>query len=178
MTTTEVFLELLKYILPAGLVLTGVLLVMRENTRKIETREKYGILKKTFSEVVPLRLQAYERAILFLERIAPENLLIRVDARGKESRVFHQQLIQEIRAEFEHNLAQQLYIKDDSWRSLVVAKEQVISLINTAGRSLPPNAPGVDLGRAILNKMVEAEKQPTQKAIKDLKEDVQGMFRF
>ncbi len=178
MTTTEVFLELLKYIVPAGLVLAGVLLVMRENQKKLETEQRYGIYQKTFAEMVPLRLQAYERAILFLERISPENLLIRVDARGKESRVFHQELIAEIRAEFEHNLAQQLYIKNESWRSLIVAKEQVIALINQSGRALPPKAPAVDLGRTILNKMVDAEMQPTHQAVKVLKEDVQGMFRF
>lgn len=178
MTTTEVILELLKYIVPAGLVLTAVLLVMRENQKKLETEKRYGIYQKTFADMVPLRLQAYERAILFLERIAPENLLIRVDARGKENRLFHQQLITEIRAEFEHNLAQQLYIKNDSWKTLVVAKEQLISLINTSNRSLPPNAPGVDLGRTILNKLVDAEIQPTQQAIRVLKEDIQGMFRF
>ncbi len=178
MTFINVFLELMKYIVPAGFVLAGVFLVMRENQKRLLTEQRYGIYQKTLADLVPLRLQAYERAVLFLERISPENLLIRVDARGKESGYYHQELISEIRAEFEHNFTQQLYIKNESWKTLVSAKEQVISLINQAGQTLSPKAQGIDLGRAILNKLAKVEIQPTHQAIRVIKEDVQGMFRL
>lgn len=178
MTTTQLILEILKYTLPAGMVLAAVAVILRENRTKQETKERYQILQKTFAEMVPLRLQAYERAILFLERISPEHLIIRCDGNGKSARVFHLQMTMEIRAEYEHNIAQQLYIKQDSWMELARAKEQVLSLINQTAAKLGPDAPGIELGKKILQEMTARELAPTHGAIRALKGDVQQMFRF
>ncbi|HHG86377.1 MAG TPA: hypothetical protein ENJ82_16620, partial [Bacteroidetes bacterium] len=65
MTSTELILEILKYTLPAGMVLAAVVIVMKENRARHETKERYEILQKTYAQLLPLRLQAYERAILF-----------------------------------------------------------------------------------------------------------------
>lgn len=178
MSTAEVILEVLKFTIPAGLVLAAVLLVVRGNQKKVESELRYGIYKETFSEIVPLRLQAYERAVLFLERISPENLLLRVDGRGKNVRQFHMELIADIRREYEHNIAQQLYIREESWGALSRAKEQVISLINQSAKALPPENAGIELGRKVLNKLVESESAPTHESVRLLKGDIQGMFRF
>lgn len=178
MSTSEIILELLKYTVPAALVLAGVTYVLRSGERKAETKAKYGIYQKTFADLVPLRLQAYERAVLFLERISPENLLLRVDGRGKTVRQFHSELIAEIRSEYEHNIAQQLYIKEESWQGLVRAKDQIISLVNTSTKGISADGPGIDLGKKVLNKMVESESAPTHEAIRILKGDIQAMFRF
>ena len=178
MSTTELILEILKYTLPAGLVLAAAVMVIRENQKKTELQERYGIVQKTYAQVMPLRLQAYERAILFLERISPENLLLRVDARGKTARQFQLELIQEIRGEYDHNVAQQLYVTEDGWSTLARAKEQIIGMINRTARELQPEAQGSELGRKILNKMVEADSAPARDAIKVLKRDIQKMFNY
>lgn len=172
----ELLVELLKYSIPAALVLVGMLLVMRENQKKAETRERYQLMQKSLADIIPLRLQAYERAILFLERISPEHLLLRVDGRGKTARIFHAQLLVEIRAEYEHNIAQQLYVSPESWMGLVQAKEQVTSLINQSVQEVSPEAGGVELGKRILQKMMDSQS-PSFPAIMALKGDVQGMFR-
>lgn len=178
MSTSELILEVLKYTVPAGFVLGAVGLVMREQRQRAESKDRYGILQKTFAEMVPLRLQAYERAIIFLERIRPESLVIRADGSGKTAKEFHRQMIMEVREEYEHNIAQQLYIKGDSWVELVRAKEHVLSLINsTAGRT-PPKSSGVDLARNILQEMTRQETAPIYTAIQTLKTDIQQMFRF
>ncbi|MEM0996518.1 MAG: hypothetical protein AAGN35_05545 [Bacteroidota bacterium] len=178
MSTTDLILEILKYVVPAGFVLGGVGMVMRENRLKAETKEKYGILQQTFAEMMPLRLQAYERAILFLERISPDSIIIRVDGSNKTVQLFQRQLIAEIRAEYEHNIAQQLYIKNDSWEELVRAKEQTLALINATARTLPPDAKGMELGKRVLQEMSRQENSPTRSAIRALKSDVQQTFRF
>lgn len=178
MSTAEIIFEVLKFTLPAGLVLAAVALVIRGNQKKKEAELRYGIYKDTFSEIVPLRLQAYERGVLFLERISPENLMIRVDGRGKTVRQFQAELIADIRREYEHNIAQQLYIKEESWAMLARAKEQTISLINQSVKGLPPDAQGIELGRKVLNKLMESESAPAHDAVRVLKQDIQGMFRF
>lgn len=179
MSTSEVIVEILKYAVPAIIVLVGMILVMRESQKKMETEQRYGLYQKTLAEIIPLRLQAHERVILLLERISPENLLIRVDARGKDCGYFQRELIAEIRREYEHNIAQQLYIKSDTWKGVVVAKEQVIALINASAKEVDPKAAGVALGKNVLNKMVRTEEvMPTHRAVRALKEDIQGMFKL
>lgn len=178
MKTTEILLELLKYIVPAGLVLGAVAVVLRENRQKAEMKERYRVLKGTLDQIVPLKLQAYERAILFLERISPENLLLRVGGHDKTVQLFQMQLTMEIRAEFEHNISQQLYIESESWGVLVRAKEQIIALIHQVAKTLPADAVGSELTKRVLNEMVKQESVPAREGIVRLKQDVSRMFRL
>ncbi len=178
MSTAEVLLEVLKYVAPAGLVLGAVALVMREQRSRKESADRHRIYQKTFAHLVPLRLQAYERLIIYIERIGLESLLTRVDPQGKNVRIFQQQLTAEVREEYSHNIAQQLYIKSETWEEVATAKERVIALINQVAKSLPPDAPAIELARRMLNEMVKSETTPTLAAHNALKQDVQAMFRF
>ncbi len=100
MKTSEIFLELLKYIVPAGLVLAAVAVLLREQRIKEETRMRYKVFQGALGKIVPLRLQAYERVLLFLERISLENMVLRVDGRGKSVKSLQMEMTSEVRAEF------------------------------------------------------------------------------
>ncbi len=178
MKTTDILLELLKYIVPAGLVLGAVAIVLRENRAKAEIKQRYAVFQGALGTILPLRLQAHERLLLFLERIKFENLLMRIDGRGKPAKFYQLELTNEIRAEFEHNLAQQLYIDRETWESIARAKEHTIGFIHQMAQALPAEAQGPDLGRLLLREMVRAEVVPTMDAIGQLRRDVQKMFRF
>lgn len=178
MTGAEIFLEIIKILIPGVLVVIGMTVVMNQQGKRQDARERYEMRAETVSRVVPLRLQAYERAVLFLERISPENLVIRVNASGKQARQFQGELLNDIRAEYEHNMAQQLYITNEAWFELVRAKEQIVSLVNTCANSLPPNAPASDLGRRMIEMLMKSDAAPTHHAILVLKGDVQRMFRI
>lgn len=178
MSTAEVLLEVLKYVAPAGFVLGAVALVLKEQRSRKEAADRHKIYQKTFAHLVPLRLQAYERLIIYIERIGLENLLTRVDPQGKTARVFQMQLTAEVREEFTHNIAQQLYIKSETWAEVATAKERVIAMVNQVAKSLPPDAPAIELARRMINEMVKSETSPTLAAHAALKQDVQGMFRF
>jgi hypothetical protein len=178
MSTAEIFLEIMKYVAPAGLVLGAVALVLREQRSRKEAADRQRIYQKTFAHLLPLRMQAYERLIIYIERIALENLLTRVDPQGKAARIFQMQLASEVREEFSHNIAQQLYIKSETWAEVATAKERVIAMINQIAKSMPPEAPAIDLARRLLSEMVKSETSPTLAAHTALKQDVQGMFRF
>lgn len=178
MKTTDVILELLKFIVPAGLVMGTVAILLRENRQKAEMKLRYSVFQGALSTIVPLRLQAHERLLMFCERIKFESLLLRVDGRGKSAKAYHLELIAEIRAEYEHNLTQQLYIDRETWEDIVKAKEHTIGFIHQMAQSLPNEANGPDLGKQILREMVRSEVVPTMDAIGNLRRDVQKMFRL
>jgi hypothetical protein len=178
MKTTDILLELLKYIVPAGFVMGTVALMLRESRQKAELKERYAVFQGALNQIVPLRLQAHERLLLFMERIKYESLLMRVDGRGKPAKVYQMELTMEIRQEFEHNLTQQLYIDRETWEAIVRAKEHTIGFIHQISQAMPAEASGADLGKMLLREMVRTEVVPTLEAITSLRRDTQKMFRI
>lgn len=177
MGTGEVIVEILKLILPPLFVIGAVWMVLRELQKRHDRTSMIELRGQTVAKILPLRLNAYERAILFLERISPENLLVRTDASGKHVQAFQKQLLAEIRAEYEHNMAQQLYVSPEGWMELVKAKEQIQTLINNCAKEVPPTANAIDLGRKIIEVMMKAQISPCHHAIGALKSDMQKMLK-
>lgn len=123
------FLELLMYTVPA--IITGAVAYYlfdsyfkdQQNTRR------WLLQKENQKQALPLRLQAYERLALFLERINPAKLLIRVSPLSTDKNDYVRLLIQHIEQEYEHNLTQQIYITDDCWTMILTAKNTIIQNI-------------------------------------------------
>jgi len=126
--------------------------------------------------ILPLRLQAYERLVLFLERIHPANLLLRISDPGMTALQLQSSLVRTIREEFEYNLSQQLYISGNSWELVKNAKEETIALINQADSGLQEDAPGADLVKKILDIVVAKGKLPVENALDGIKRELQGLF--
>jgi hypothetical protein len=170
------FIEILKYTLPALIVfLTAYLLIRKflENDRKLK---KIDLLYKNDRYILPIRLQAYERLILFLERISPESLLLRINRQGMTSKQLHTELLAAIRAEFEHNLTQQLYVSRESWEMVKNARTNLVNIINEAAKSIEPDSPSLKLSQAILEEMMEKEVSPVENTIDFIKREIKGLF--
>ena len=122
-------LESIAYILPAAV--TGFVayymfngfLNHQNNQKQIEL---IALRKK---ESLPTKLQAYERMLLFCERINPVKMLMRIQPLSKNTNEYVQLLIANIEQEFEHNLVQQLYISDEAWNSVLSVKKLIIDEI-------------------------------------------------
>ncbi len=114
--------EILKYTLPALIVFLTAVFMMRYYMNKEIRERKTDLVIRNQQTITPLRLQAYERMALFLERITPESLLMRVNQPGLTSQQLQSQLLTIIRAEFEHNLSQQIYITAQAWEVVKNAK--------------------------------------------------------
>jgi hypothetical protein len=169
-------LEILKYTLPSLIVfLTAWLLIRKflENDRKIK---KMDLMFRNEQYILPIRMQAYERLVLFLERISPESLLMRVNHKGMNSQQLHSELLATIRAEFEHNLAQQIYISRDGWEIVKNARSGLINIINTAAKSIEPESPSIKLSQTILEAIIDNENSPTSIAIDFLKKEIKELF--
>ena len=169
-------LEILKYILPS-LVVGGVAyFILKEflKTEKIkqETEIKLGNQKM----ISPIRLQAYERIVLFLERNSPNNLVVRINKPNMSAFDFQISLIKTIREEFDHNLSQQLYISAQAWDLVKNAKEYLIKTINAASSEMQENSTSAELGQVIFKLYLEQKNLPNKIALDFLKKEIQVFF--
>jgi hypothetical protein len=145
----------------------------------LENKEKLQLLelkKATSAQTLPLRLQAYERVVLLIDRINPSNLLVRLNASAYTAAELQSIIITEVRNEFQHNVTQQLYISSRAWALVKRLKDDTINLTNGAIKSLPPDASGLDLGRAILAHLSKMEHDPYDVAVNMIKADLEELF--
>lgn len=168
--------ELLKILIPAATVLYGMFLTVQAFLQKQFEQKQLDLKQKNAELITPLRLQAYERMTLFLERITPNNLLLRLGGMGINVADYQQVILQEIREEFNHNLSQQIYISHEAWEKIRQAMNEVVALVNTSSAEISQEAPALNLSKKIFEKMITDSKQPTADALKLLKEEVQTMF--
>ncbi|MBA4850910.1 hypothetical protein [Emticicia sp. BO119] len=168
--------ELLKILIPAAAVLYGMYLTVQTFLQKQFEQKQLEVKQKNAELVTPLRLQAYERMTLFLERITPNNLLVRLGNSAMHVLDFQQLLLKEIREEFNHNLSQQVYLSHEAWEKIRLAMNEVVTLLNTSAADLATDAPAIDLSKRVFERVITENKQPTTDALKYLKEEIQTMF--
>lgn len=176
MEVIEVIAEVLKYTVPAILVLLTVKFLSDAQERRKESEQVTQLRSEVMRQHLPLRLSAYERAILFLERISPEHLFSRVSASGKGINEYRAELVQAIREEYEHNLAQQLYITPQGWEALVQAKDEILGLIHQTAQSLKDEEDARLLARRMLERTRDKSELASYKARFVLKRDIQQFF--
>lgn len=169
-------LEISKYILPSLVVFATAYLLIKQFLKLEERKIKHQILLKNQKQTTPIRLQACERLIIFLERIHPESLIIRENASGLTNLQLQQKLIAAIRTEYEHNLAQQLYVSDESWLQLKNAKDSTIRLINTEAGQVAPGDSSIVLCKAIIESHMQQQKPAIARAISAIKNEIQQMW--
>lgn len=134
------------------------------------TIKQLGIKNKTITQTLPIRLQAYERLVLLLERSKSSHLLQRLSESGMPAGVLHHSLITSLRAELEHNLSQQIYVGPKAWEALVQSHESLVNLINACYQTCNESSSGLDLARQIFQQGEQAEKL-NQHAINLLKSE-------
>lgn len=147
------------------------MLVQNLNFQRIELR------KASIQHTLPLRLQAYERSVLFIERINPSNLFIRLQGPGMTAIQLHQLVLAEIRAEYQHNISQQIYVSDVSWTVVKRIKDETIGIVSSALNSLPAEASAMDLSKSVLTHLANLESEnPYDLALSLIKRDIQNLF--
>jgi hypothetical protein len=168
--------RLLLVIITIGLLLGSALILIRYWFSLKKQPSGQSILSEDHKIILPLRLQAYERIILFLERISPNNLIMRLNKPEMSSIQLQAALVKVIREEFEYNLSQQLYISFKAWELVKNAKEEAIKLINIASGKLPDTASSGELAKIILDLAMEKERLPLNEAIDEIKKEIQRIF--
>ena len=144
------------------------------HTANEDKRRAFLLRKQNQHQALPIRLQAFERMILFLERISLQKLLIRIKPTGKDPEKYSHKLIGIVEQEFEHNLSQQIYVSETAWKAIVTSKSLIIKIIrSTAAKKEVETAE--QLREDILSNLSKNDG-PTSAAISYLKIEVKKIF--
>ncbi len=171
----DIVIEMAKLLLPSLMVFLAVWIVFNHIKKSDIRRHSFELRMKEKRTVLPNRLQAHERMILFLERISPESLIMRLQRPHLTVQDLHATLLKTIRQEWDHNVSQQLYLNDKTWLSIKSARENIVKLINTEAGKLKPTDPAMKLSQSILEEC-SGEKPLIADALKLIKGDVRDLF--
>ena len=161
---------LLLYCVPALVTGAVAFLFFREHVENENNRRNFLMHKQLQKESLPMRLQAYERMSLFLERIKPSKLLLRVNPMSSNKDDYESLLIANIEQEFDHNLAQQIYVSDQCWSIASTAKNATIQLIRKS--NLSDKVDSADKLREVILTEVMDKRAPSDAALSFIKEEV------
>lgn len=169
-------LEALKYIIPALVVFLVVYFLLKSFFEDEYQKRLLEVKLERNKLVTPIKLQAYERLTILMERMTPNNLIFRVSQPGVSASQLKIDLINDINEEYNHNVSQQIYVSHQAWQMVRIVKEEMINIINTAYSGLGPNAVGLDLSKAIFETLIQMEAIPTHKALEFLRKEFQLIF--
>ncbi len=172
----DVLLEILKLTIPGGIVFLTVYFMLKQHFDSVEKIKLIESRQSNKRESNPVRMQAYERMILFLERIHPDNLAMRTQKNGMSARVHQSEMLRTVRNEFDHNVSQQLYVSAAAWKLVKQAKEEVVRLINISASQVGEDATAVDLSKALITITSNLDKVPTDVARAGLKQEFRSIF--
>jgi len=170
------FLDILKYTLAGMGVVWIAFYMLRPYLDRSENIQLIELKKTISSQTLPLRLQAYERVVLFIERVNPANLLIRLNGTAYQAAELHSLIVTEIRNEYQHNVTQQLYVSNRAWAVVKRVKDDTLSIVNNAVKALPENASGLELSKIILSHLSQLEDSPYEIGLTLVKQDMEELF--
>jgi hypothetical protein len=180
MDTMNTLLEILKYTLPALIVLMACYLIVQKFLISETQRKQLALFQDAQDTTLRLRLQAYERLVLFIERITPRQLIPRIYDPAMTVQDLQQAIVISIRTEFEHNLSQQIYVSQNVWETVKNVKEQEINMVHHISQSLKPDAPAKDLHSRILDYVLKAKEEelPTDVALHIINNEVRTVLSY
>lgn len=163
-------LQFLFYLLPAVIVGLISFYFFKTHIANEENRRIYLLRLENQKIALPIKLQAFERMALFLERISMGKLLLRIKPKSNDLQAYEDMLVQTIDQEFDHNLSQQIYISSECWNVVKTSKNATIGIIRkTAKKEDVTNAD--ELRQNILNALMD-QVPPTEAALEYIKKEV------
>jgi hypothetical protein len=171
----EQLFEILKLILPAGVVFLTTYYLVKNFLAQDIRKQTLDAKQANQQLITPIRLQAYERMVLFLERINPNSIVMRANINVPAS-VLEAELVKIVRSEFEHNLSQQIYMSKQAWENVVKAKDETVKLINVASSRVNGGAPGMELAQSLLAVAAQLTSLPAKEALDFIKKEIAKEF--
>jgi len=173
-------MEYITYIIVALVPALAIIFVVMTFLNKQHEREitnmNIDLKKERQKFFLEPRMEAYQRVVLLLERINPQSLIMRLHDPKKSAILLQTELLSNIRKEFDHNVAQQIFISTSGWEMVKKSKEETIKIVNVAAQSLDEKATSIELSNKIFEIVGELEELPTEITIKLMKEELQKLF--
>ncbi|RNL54916.1 DUF7935 family protein [Pedobacter jejuensis] len=176
MSTPQILTDVLTLAIGVFIALFAIYHFLKSDIQRFFNLKTVELNKESRAHLLPLRLQAHERLIIFIDRINPANLLVRLHQQGIGIAVLQAGILNEIRTEYQHNITQQLYVDSITWNVVRKLKDDTIAMINNAVQGLPAEANGIELSKAILQHMASIDENPYDLTIELIKKDIQKLF--
>lgn len=167
LTTTQMVISLVIAFSLGGFLAYALWKQRKEAKQLLEQHEKQKA-NAPAAVAQPLQLQAYERLMLLVDRIALPNLISRTNQPGLNAKEMQVLLTHQIRQEFEYNVSQQIYVSPESWEAVRNLKDQNLLIINQISSFLPAEATGQDLNRSILEMLMQSPKASLHNVVADV----------
>ena len=168
----NIFDQVLAFTVPAAVIGAIVYLLLNKLLKADAARRNFELQKLVAKTITPAKLLAYERMVVFLERTAPESILTRTNINELTALQLQKSLLQQIKQEWEHNISQQLYIKNDTWNMLSNTKESLIHLINSCASEVTLDSTALEYAKHIIETYSKSPKPPASVAMAMLKADL------
>ncbi|MEM9991612.1 MAG: hypothetical protein AAF738_07595, partial [Bacteroidota bacterium] len=138
--------------------------------KQLELKEKQQ------DATLPVRLQAYERLALFCERISPSSLVLRLRTEEMQVADLKVALLLAIQQEYEHNISQQIYVSDQLWQILQLARNEIVYTITNTAQQLPPTDNATELAKQLFASTQQEQIDILLQAQLAIKKEVGTLF--
>ncbi len=172
----DLIITLLIAVVPSGIIAFAAMQSFKTFFNGQERKALLQMKTDDHKTSFPLKLQAYERLAIFLERIKVHNLVLRVYTPGADAKYMQAEMMKAIRSEFEHNLSQQIYVSPTAWSLVVFAKEETIQMMNLASQTMKEGNGSTDFSNVIFELNKGLEKEPTEQALKFINEEAKKLM--
>ncbi len=168
--------EVLKYVIPSLVVLFATWLVMHKLFRNEEQKRLWELKKLSQKEISPIRMRAYERLSLLLERTTPDHMLVDMPLAEMSVLQVQQRLMEIVRTEYDHNLSQQIYVSDEVWDLIVAAKEQMLAFVNSIAQQIPAGSTALDYAKVLITAYSSNGETANERALQALKDEARTLI--
>ncbi len=164
-------LEILKLTIPGLIVFFTAYRLIKSFLDKQLQLKQVELSQQVRKTTLPLKLQAYERLALLMERISLPNLVLRIRVEGTHAAALRVALLMAIQQEFEHNVSQQIYVSDNLWHIVKLARQEVEQIINGVAEQVDPKADSKVLADALILFFEKQEEPATTKAVQAIRKE-------
>lgn len=168
----DVLLDIVKFTLPSLIAIFGIYFVMDKLLRDESQRREFELKKLNNNVITPIKLRAYERLALFLERSTPDAMILRNDISILDAMQLQGLLLKTLREEYDHNVSQQIYVSNELWILIQQVRENTAQLINETAARVKPQTSAVDYAKLLIGMYASVDETPAETALNFLKSEV------
>lgn len=169
-------MEILAYSIPALVVLAATWLVMHKLFNNEQEKRLWELKRLSQKEISPIRLRAYERLTLLLERTTPDRMLMEMNLQEMTIPQVQQQLFRTIRLEYDHNLSQQIYVSDEVWDKIIHARDEMGAFVTAMAAGMPEGSSTLDYAKTLITAYSTNGETPNSLALSALKEEAKTLL--
>lgn len=169
-------MEILAYSIPALVVLAATWLVMHKLFNNEQEKRLWELKRLSQKEISPIRLRAYERLTLLLERTTPDRMLMEMNLQEMTIPQVQQQLLRTIRLEYDHNLSQQIYVSDEVWDKIIHARDEMGAFVTAMAAGMPEGSSTLDYAKTLITAYSTNGETPNSVALSALKEEAKTLL--